>query len=135
LRRVPVATAELAAIPLFSSLTQPELEELATWFDAKSAAEGVTLIGEGASGYSFFVLLDGKAVVTCDGSELSRLGPGDFFGEIAILGDGRRTATVTTTTPARLLVMFGTDFRQLQQAKPEIAAQLEAAMNERRSAG
>jgi CRP/FNR family cyclic AMP-dependent transcriptional regulator len=129
-----VAAAELAAVPLFSSLSEAELEELSGWFDSKEAGEGVTLCGEGASGYSFFVLLDGRAVATSNGTQLATLGPGDFFGEIAILGDGRRTATVTTSTPVRLLVMFGTDFRQLQQAKPEIAAQLEAAMAERLAA-
>jgi CRP-like cAMP-binding protein len=130
-----VAAAELAAVPLFSSLSETELEELAGWFDAKEAGEGVTLCGEGASGYSFFLLLDGRAIATSNGTQLATLGPGDYFGEIAILGGGRRTATVTTSTPARLLVMFGTDFRQLQQAKPEIAAQLEAAMAKRLAAG
>jgi CRP-like cAMP-binding protein len=91
-------------------------------------AEGVKLCGEGAAGYSFFVLVDGSAVVTSDGTELARLGPGDFFGEVAILDGGRRTATVTTTAPGQLLVLFGTEFRQLQQAHPAIAAQLEAAV-------
>ena len=86
------------------------------------------LTSEGASGYSFFVLVDGEARVTADGVELGTLGPGDFFGETAILGGGRRSATVTTTTLSTLLFMFGTEFRQLQQAQPEIAAQLEAAM-------
>ena len=60
---------------------------------------------------------------------------GDFFGEIAIIGGGRRSATVTTTTPARLLVMFGTEFRQLQKTHPGIAAQLETAMATRSGAG
>src|SRR5512132_3335015 len=97
-----VAAAELAAVPLFASLSEAELEELAGWFDSKEAGEGVTLCGEGASGYSFFVLLDGRAVASSNGTLLATLGPGDFFGEIAILGDGRRTATVTTSTPVRL---------------------------------
>jgi len=123
-----VSPADLASIPLFASLTSQELDELASWFETKTAGEGVRLAGEGASGYSFFVIADGNAVVTSNGSELATLGPGDFFGEIAILDGGRRTATVTTTTPTRLLVMFGTEFRQLQQAHPAIAAQLETAM-------
>jgi voltage-gated potassium channel len=59
------------------------------------------------------------------------LGPGDFFGEIAILGDGRRTATVTTTSPSQLLVMFGTEFRRLEHAHPEIAGRIEEAMRQR----
>ncbi len=93
----------------------------------KTAAEGVSLTGEGASGYSFFVIADGNAVVRSNGGEPGALGLGDFLGEIAILGDGRRSATVTTT-PARLLVMFGTELRRLQQAHPAIGAQLETAM-------
>jgi CRP/FNR family transcriptional regulator, cyclic AMP receptor protein len=126
-----VSPAELAPIPLFASLGANELDELAGWFEPKAAGEGVKLCGEGASGYSFFVIVDGNAVVTSDGTELATLGPGDYFGEVAILDGGRRTATVTTTTPARLLVLFGTEFRQLQQAHPAIAAQLEAAMASR----
>ena len=104
---------------------------MAEWFDATSFSEGVKVAGEGAPGYSFFVIAAGAAVVSSGGDELARLGPGDFFGEVAILGDGRRSATVTTTSPARLFVMFGTEFRQLQEAQPEIATRLEAAMAER----
>jgi CRP-like cAMP-binding protein len=122
---------ELSAIPLFSSLSDSDLLELANWFDVQAASEGVRLIGEGAAGYSFFILTQGSAVVTSEGADLAALGPGDFFGEIAILGDGRRTATVTTTSPARLLVMFGTEFRQLQQAQPEIAGRITEAMRQR----
>ena len=130
-----VAVSELSAIPLFASLSDAELDELACWFDLKTAGEGVKLMGEGATGYSFFVIAEGEVVVTSNGTERATLGPGDFFGEMAILGDGRRNATVTTATPARLLVMFGTEFRRLHDAHPEIAAQIEAAMAERRQDG
>ncbi len=129
-----VAAAELASVPLFASLDGEQLDEVARLFEERTVGEGVTLAGEGASGYSFFVIVAGSASVTSSGAKLRTLGPGDFFGEIAILGDGRRSATVTSTTPARLLVMFGTSFRRLQQSHPEIAAELEAAMAERRSA-
>ena len=122
---------ELSAIPLFSSLSDADLMELTKWFDVRTAREGVRLTGEGAAGYSFFILTQGGAVVTSEGEDLATLGPGDFFGEIAILGNGRRTATVTTTSPARLLVMFGTEFRELQQAQPGIAARIEDAMRQR----
>jgi CRP-like cAMP-binding protein len=122
---------ELSAIPLFSSLSDADLLELTKWFDVQTTGEGVRLTGEGAAGYSFFILTQGGAVVTSEGADLATLGPGDFFGEIAILGNGRRTATVTTTSPARLLVMFGTEFRELQQAQPEIAARIEEAMRQR----
>jgi CRP-like cAMP-binding protein len=122
---------QLASIELFESLTEEERGKVAGWFDVQDASPGVRLCGEGASGYSFFVLLDGTATVTSDGAELATLGPGDFFGEVAILGDGRRTATVTATTPAKLLVLFGTEFRQLQQELPAAAAKLEAAAKQR----
>lgn len=126
-----VPPADLAVVPLFASLSQAELDTLGDWFDVSSVGEGVRVASEGASGYSFFVIADGTVAVTNDGTHLATLGPGDFFGEMAIIGDGRRVASVTTTSPARLFVMFGTEFRRLQQEHPEIAAQLEAAMNAR----
>jgi len=129
------ATAdELRGIPLFDGLGDPELETLAPCFEAKALGAGSQLIGEGAAGYSFFVLADGAAVVTCEGVELARLGPGDFFGEMAILGDGRRQATVTTTSPVRVLVLFGTEFRRLEQTHPEIGARIREAMEQRLAA-
>ena len=119
---------ELAGIPLFESLSDADLQEVASWFEERTADEGVRLIGEGAAGYSFFVLLDGSAAVTSGDTQLADLGPGDFFGEIAILGGGRRSATVTATSPARLLVMFGTNFRRLQDTQPDVARRIEEAM-------
>jgi CRP-like cAMP-binding protein len=121
---------ELTAIPLFESLDGPDLDELGRWFTEKTADEGTLLCGEGATGYSFFILTQGSAVVTADGETLADLGPGDFFGEIAML-TGRRSATVTATSPARLLVMFGQDFRQLEQTQPAIAARIEEALRQR----
>jgi voltage-gated potassium channel len=123
--------AELAAIPLFAAQSETDLAEIASWFDGKDVSENCRLIGEGAAGYDFFVLVDGSAAVTVNGDEVGSLSPGDFFGEIAILGDGRRSATVTTTAPSRLLVMFGTEFRRLQQQYPDVASKIEATMDER----
>jgi CRP-like cAMP-binding protein len=127
-----VASVEdVAAVPLFSALDAEQLAELASCFHVQNAGEGVRLLGEGAHGYTFFVLTDGSAAVTSEGESLGTLGPGDFFGEIAILGGGRRTATVTTTAQVRLLVMFGTEFRQLEAAHPEIASRITEAMQAR----
>ena len=125
------SASQLAAIPLFESLSSSDLDELAPWFDVQIIGEDVHLIGEGSSGYSFFILTQGSAAVTTNEGAHADLGPGDFFGEIAILGNGRRTATVTTTSPAQLLVMFGTEFRLLPQAQPKIAARIEDAMRRR----
>jgi CRP/FNR family transcriptional regulator, cyclic AMP receptor protein len=125
---------QLASVPLFNSLHDGELAELAQWFEEKNAGEGVRLCGEGAPGYCFFVLTGGTATVTCEGECVSNLGPGDFFGEIAILGEGRRTATVTATSPSSVLVMFGGEFRRLEAAHPDIAARIRDAMEERLAA-
>ena len=122
------AAEDLVGVPLFAGLEPAEREALASWFEIQEVSADVRLTGEGASGYSFFVLREGTATVTIDGNEVRTLEPGDFFGELAILGDGRRTATVTTSSPVRLLVLFGTEFRQLQQEYPELAAQIESRL-------
>jgi CRP-like cAMP-binding protein len=125
------SVADLSNLPLFNGLDDDQLGELATWFHLESQAGGTRLVGEGAPGYTFFILTDGTAAVTSEGQSLATLGPGDFFGEIAILGDGRRSATVTSTSPVRVLVMFGTEFRRLEAAHPEIASRIAEAMQVR----
>jgi len=129
---VPAATrSDLAAVPIFQSLSDGDLEELAGRFEVKEVSAGVRLVGEGATGLSFFVLSEGEVAVTLGGADVASLGPGDFFGEMALLGPGRRQATVTTTSRARVLVLFDEDFRRLQTEHPDIAAQLEAVMQKR----
>jgi CPA1 family monovalent cation:H+ antiporter len=122
---------DLSVAPLFESLDDEQRRLVAGWFHVEQAGEGVRLCGEGCHGYTFFVLSDGTAEVTADGEQLSTLGPGDYFGEVAILGSGRRTASVTSTSPVRLLVMFGTEFRRLEATYPEIASRLTEAMQSR----
>ncbi|HZP72121.1 MAG TPA: cyclic nucleotide-binding domain-containing protein [Gaiellaceae bacterium] len=117
---------ELAAIPLFASLDDAELTELATRFEAKDVDSGVRLVGEGTTGRTFFVLARGEASVTVDGGQIAMLEANEFFGELALLGHGRRTATVTTTTSARVLVLFGADFDELRAAHPELACEIDA---------
>jgi CRP-like cAMP-binding protein len=125
------SAAELSRIPLFGSLSESELDDLALSFESRSVSAGTRLTGEGAQGYSFFALAEGHAAVTIGGLKVSTLGPGDCFGEMALIGDGWRTATVTTTARAKLYVMFGTEFRRLQQGHPEIADRLETLMRTR----
>jgi ATP-binding cassette, subfamily B, bacterial len=126
-----VSVEDIATVPIFSTLDPDQLATIANWFDAEHIGEGVRLVGEGSHGYSFFVLAEGTAAVTAEGEKLATLQAGDFFGEVAMLGSGRRTASVTSTAPVRLLVMFGTEFRQLQDAYPEIADRITLAMKER----
>jgi CRP-like cAMP-binding protein len=126
-----VDTDMLATVPLFASLDKTQLSEIAPWFEARSVSAGTELVGQGASGYSFYILTDGSAVVANGDAAVAELGPGDFFGEGSILGGGRRDATITATSPSRLLVMFGTEFRRLQQAQPQVAAAIEEADRQR----
>ncbi|HET8752326.1 MAG TPA: cyclic nucleotide-binding domain-containing protein [Gaiellaceae bacterium] len=128
---MPAATADdLAGIPLFDTLEPEERATIAPWFELQAVSSGINLTGEGAAGYSFFVLRDGTATVRVDGSEVRTLEPGAFFGELALLGEGRRTATVTTASQAKVLVLFGTEFRRLQQEYPALASRIESALRE-----
>ena len=126
--------ADLRDVPLFEGLDDAERTELAPWFEARTIGAGTRLCGEGTVGYSFFVLVDGAADVLTGNERVRQLGPGDFFGEVAILGDGRRSATVTTTAPSKVLTMFGTDFRRLQSAQPAIADSIVETMKTRLAA-
>jgi CRP-like cAMP-binding protein len=126
-----VPVEELATVPLFASMSSDDLARLAPLFELRSVSERTQLAGEGASGYSFYVLAEGSAAVTHDETTVAQIGPGDFFGEGAILGDGRRGATVTTTSPSKVLVMFGTSFRRLEMEHPAVASAIEDAMRRR----
>jgi CRP-like cAMP-binding protein len=123
--------ADLERISLFASLSDSEREELAESFEVRSKVAGTELIDERTGGYSFFALADGEARVSVNGIEIAALSPGDCFGEMALLGDGRRTASVTTTTPTTVYVMFGTEFRRLQQTHPAVVGRIQAMMRER----
>jgi CRP-like cAMP-binding protein len=128
---MPAATPDdLAGIPLFDTLGRDSLAAIAPWFERQDVSLGAKLTGEGAQGYSFFVLRQGSATVSVDGVHVRTLRPGDFFGELAILGDGRRTATVTTAEPSQVLVLFGTEFRRLQQEYPDLAGRIESGLRE-----
>jgi CRP-like cAMP-binding protein len=121
----------LSKIPLFDDLPEDQLASLASWLDEEGTKAGHGVTHEGTSGYAFFVIEEGQARVLHGDEELRRLGRGDFFGEAAILGDGRRTADVVAETDLELLAMFGTRFRALQMEMPELAAMIEATMHER----
>ena len=129
------APEQLAASPLFASLTPEQLEAVAHVMDLTSAAQGATLVGEGAPGFSLFVLLDGTADVTHEDLPLSTLRAGDFFGEIALLGEAQRTATVTASSPATLAVMYGSDFRVFERDFPEAAHSMRETMEQRLGRG
>jgi CRP-like cAMP-binding protein len=122
---------ELVRIPLFESLTREQLEAVASLLEQREEPVGAALVGEGAPGYSLFVLQRGEATVTSGGNALAKLGPGDFFGEIALLADRAHTASVTATTPVELLVMHGSDFRVFERDWPDASALMRRTMAER----
>jgi CRP-like cAMP-binding protein len=122
---------QLAGSPLFASLNAEQLASIAGLMDLVAQPAGATLVGEGAPGFSLFVLLDGTADVTSEDLPLRTLRAGDFFGEIALLGDARRSATVTATSPVNLAVMYGSDFRVFERDFPDAARQMKDATSQR----
>jgi CRP/FNR family transcriptional regulator, cyclic AMP receptor protein len=116
---------------LFTECTRAELIEVALSADERAAPEGAKLTEEGRRGREFFVLVEGAVVVRCGGRTLADLGPGDWFGEIAILTYKPRTATVTATSPVRLLVISDRAFRRVVETTPRIALTVLRSVAER----
>ena len=119
--------AHLTGVPLLADLSKRDLEHVARWADEVDMGAGRHLLDEGALPHEFFLILEGEVEVTHDGQTLATLGPGDFFGEIAILEDMRRTATVVTTTPCRLAVMTPQGFSSMRSSMPVVADRIQAA--------
>jgi CRP/FNR family transcriptional regulator, cyclic AMP receptor protein len=125
----------LGQCPFFAGLSRHELIDLAKATEDMEVAEGKALTREGESGREFFVIIDGEVSVTKEGNEIRRMGPGDFFGEIALVEDTPRTATVTAVTPLRFFVLTRQSFRSLLEHQPEIEEKVMAALEERLAAG
>jgi CRP-like cAMP-binding protein len=121
----------LGRCPFFAGLSRNELRELAKVTEDMEVEESKTLTREGAAGSEFFVIVDGEVSVTKDGSEIRTLGPGDFFGEISLLEDRPRTATVTAKTRLRFFVLTRQAFRGLLDRQPELEEKVTRALEER----
>jgi CRP/FNR family transcriptional regulator, cyclic AMP receptor protein len=121
----------LKGVPLFSGCSKTELRELARSTDEVDLREGYVLVREGRAGREFFVLVDGKVNVTRDGKKIADLGAGEWFGEIALLTKVPRTATVTTTSPVKALVLTDRAFRRLVETMPSIALKVLSRVSER----
>jgi CRP-like cAMP-binding protein len=121
----------LQGVPLFASCSKAELERIASLADELDLAEGATLIREGERGREFLVVVDGTVRVTKRGRTVRELGSGDFIGEIALISDVPRTATVTATSPVRLLVVTDRAFRGLIEEMPSIATKVLQSLGER----
>jgi CRP/FNR family transcriptional regulator, cyclic AMP receptor protein len=110
----------LGRVPLFAGCSKRELSEISTLADELGFPAGTTLIEEGKQGHEFFVLVEGEVDVRAKGRKLSSLGDGAFFGEMALVSQRPRNATVTTTSPVRVLVVHEQAFRRLLRDSPPI---------------
>jgi CRP-like cAMP-binding protein len=121
----------LQNVPLFAGCSKAELQRIASLADELDLGEGATLIREGERGREFIVIASGTVRVTRKGKQIRELGAGDFIGEIALVADVPRTATVTATSPVRLLVITDRAFRGLLEQMPSIAKKVLQSLGER----
>jgi CRP/FNR family cyclic AMP-dependent transcriptional regulator len=116
---------ELKRVSLFSSLSQRQLNRLGRHFRERTFRPGAEIVRQGhMSGVDFFVIAEGEASVSVDGREVAKLGPGDHFGELALIGQRVRLSTVTAQGPVRCLVMASWHFRRFVNANPDVSWKL-----------
>jgi CRP-like cAMP-binding protein len=121
----------LAGVPLFAGLSKKQLSQVASIADELDFKAGKQLIREGGAGREFFILLEGSAEVTRGGKKLATRTAGDFFGEVALVCDRPRVATVTTLEPSVALVVTESNFRKLVKQSPDLALKVMQAVGER----
>jgi CRP/FNR family transcriptional regulator, cyclic AMP receptor protein len=114
----------LERLPLFAGFNRPELQKLASRFDEQTFLPEHGVLTEGMSGMEFFIILEGSAEVIHDGRAIATLQPGDFFGEVAVLDGGPRTATVRAVDRLRCLGLPNGTFRQVLLDYPLMAVNL-----------
>jgi CRP/FNR family transcriptional regulator, cyclic AMP receptor protein len=111
----------LSGVPLFSPCAKHELRRIAALVDEVEAPKGKTLVREGDQGAEFFVVVEGSATVTRRGRKVATVGPGSFFGELALLDQGPRAATVTADTDMQLLVLSSGAFSAILYDMPSVS--------------
>jgi CRP/FNR family cyclic AMP-dependent transcriptional regulator len=123
------ATELLKRVPIFSDLDDKELGRIAASMKQRTFNAGDTVTSEGQTGVGFFVIEEGEAAVTVGGDERRRLGPGDYFGEVALLNESARTATITAESDLRCYGLTSWEFRPLVETHGSIAWKLLQAMS------
>jgi CRP/FNR family cyclic AMP-dependent transcriptional regulator len=123
--------SDLQSIALFESLSRDARRVVAQHAERLSVPEGTKLVRQGDFAYEFFVIVDGTAEVARDGERIAEIGPGDFLGEMGIVGKVVRNATVVTTSEADVIVMTEQAFRSVTRESPDLASRIEAAVEER----
>jgi CRP-like cAMP-binding protein len=126
-----VDVSALKRIPLFADVPEDALAKVATFATLESAAAGKTIIREGDFSNDFYVIEDGTVEVEREGDHLADLGPGDVFGEQGLLEKQERSATVTATSPVRLIRIEHWELSRMRQAMPEVVEELRRKVGER----
>ena len=121
----------LATVPLFAQCSKRDLTEIARFVDQIDVPEGRELINEGEVGHEAFVVVEGHASVTRDGAELAAIGPGDVFGEMALIDRAPRNATVVSTSPMQLIVIGKREFSGLLDESESFRTSIMSALAER----
>jgi CRP/FNR family transcriptional regulator, cyclic AMP receptor protein len=124
--------SRLKSIPLFQTVSDEELNEIAPFAEEVHVDAGTELVKEGDFSYEFMAIEEGKAEVLRGGEHVADLGPGDFFGEIGLLEKDRRTATVVAKTGMRLITLTGWDMKRMEKVMPEAVERVRAVIEERR---
>jgi CRP-like cAMP-binding protein len=122
---------QLEGLTLFAGLSKRERARVAQLADEIDLPAGRKIVNEGAFAYELFVIEDGTAEVRRHDTHLADLGPGDFFGEMGVMAQGSRNASVVTTSPMTAVVMTAHDFRRVAQEMPSVANRIRATIEER----
>jgi CRP/FNR family transcriptional regulator, cyclic AMP receptor protein len=123
--------SHLQQVPLFSACSKRDLQLVARRAEDVRVAAGKVLVNEGETGHEFFVILEGEIDVTAGGKHVATRGGGDFVGEIALLEETKRTATVTAKTPLHVMVLTRQDFRRLVDDNPSVERKIMHALGRR----
>jgi CRP-like cAMP-binding protein len=126
-----VDVSELKNIPLFADVPDDKLLKVATFASLESAVEGKVIIREGGSANAFYAIEEGTVKVERGGEHLADLGPGDVFGETALLEKSERGATVTATSPVRMIKIDHWEIPRIRQSMPEVLEELQRKVEER----
>ncbi len=125
------STEQLAAVPLFSALTKPDLQQVLRAADEIDVESGRELVTEGRVGHEFFLIISGKAAVKRNNRKVTDLGAGQYFGELALLDRGPRSASVVAETPMTLLVLHQREFNGVLDGVPGMASKILSTMAQR----
>ena len=128
---MPAPEELIQQVPLFSSLDKGELRGLASSMKERDFDAGDTIASEGQSGIGFFIIDEGEATVSVQGEERATLGHGDYFGEVALIDDGARTATITAKTPLKCYGITSWEFRPLVEQNAALAWKMLRTMAKR----